>query len=53
MDEAQGKAELSYRVGMLKVQKLLEDKLIDTKEYKKLQKALIKIYEPIIGWLDE
>ena len=53
MNEIQGKNEISYRFGMLKIKKLLEDKLIDEKEYKKLQKALIKKYKPLIGCLDE
>ena len=53
MNKAQGKNELSYRFAMLKLKKLLEDKLIDEKEYKKIQKALINKYEPIIGCLDE
>lgn len=53
MKESDGKQELSYRIAMLKVKKLLEDKLIDENEYKNIQKALIKKYKPIIGWLDE
>jgi len=48
----QGKNELSYRFAILKLKKLLEDNLITEKEFKKMQKALIRKYKPIIGCLD-
>ena len=53
MTAEQAKKELSYRVAMLKVQKLLDDGFITKNEFVKLRKKLIRKYKPIIGCLDE
>lgn len=52
MDEKHGINEMKYRVAMLKIKYLLEQKLITDEEFKKIQKKLIRKYKPIIGELD-
>ena len=52
MTEKQGRNEIEYRLSLLKLNELLELKLITLEEYKKMQKKLIRKYKPIIGVLD-
>ena len=52
MTEKQGRNEIEDRLSLLKLNELLELKLITTEEYKKMQKKLIRKYKPVIGVLD-
>jgi len=52
MTEKQGRNEIEYRLSLLKLNELLELKLITSEEYKKMQKKLIRKYKPVIGVLD-
>lgn len=52
MNEKNGINEIKYRVAMVKLNYLLEQKLITDDEYKKIQKTIIRKYKPIIGVLD-
>lgn len=52
MTEKQGQNEIEYRLSLLKLNELLEQKLITPEEFKKMQKRLIRKYKPIIGVLD-
>lgn len=52
MDKQQAEAEIRFRIALIYLQKLYDEKLIDDNELKKLKKKLIKKYKPIIGWLE-
>ena len=41
MTEKQGRNEIEYRLSLLKLNELLELKLITSEEYKKMQKKLL------------
>lgn len=52
MNKQQAENEIRFRIALLYLQKLYEDKLIDENELKKLKKKLIRKYKPVIGWLE-
>jgi hypothetical protein len=52
MNKQQAENEIRFRIALLYLQKIFEEKLIDDSELKKLKKKLIRKYKPIIGWLE-
>ncbi|SHI17968.1 SHOCT domain-containing protein [Sporanaerobacter acetigenes] len=51
MTKEQFEREKNYQVSLLVAKNMLEENLIDHKEYQKINKALVKKYNPIIGGL--
>lgn len=52
MNNKQAQAETKYRLLVLLLLKLLEDKEITEEEFNKIRKAAINKFRPIIGWLE-
>lgn len=52
MNKQQTENEIRFRIALLYLQKLYEEKLINENELLKLKKKLIRKFKPIIGWLE-
>lgn len=51
MTKEQFEREKSYQVSLLMAKNMLKENLINQKEFQKINKALVKKYNPIIGGL--
>lgn len=51
LTKEQFEREKNYQVSLLVAKNMLEENIIDHKEYQKINKALVKKYNPIIGGL--
>ncbi len=52
MNQKQAQAETKYRLLILLLNRLLEDKEITEDESNKIRKAAVNKYRPVIGWLE-
>lgn len=52
MNKKEGTKEMKYRLSILYIQSLYEQKIISEQNFKILKKKLIKKYKPLIGSLE-